>query len=236
MKTSGLIAGAVGLAITGLNLCAFADESPFLVRVRALDIRPANKSDAIPALGVAADKIDVSSKWIPDIDLEYYFAPAWSTELVLTVPQKHDVSVVGVGSLGSFKHLPPTLTAKYHFNSGGKISPYVGAGINLTLIMDVNLAVPGAATTAEAGSAVMHQAVRPVIHAAAGDLPLTLENHSIGAALQAGVDIRLADHWYGNADIKYVQIRSDVMLAGGTKVSAVQVDPLLLGIGVAYRF
>ena len=112
----------------------------------------------------------------------------------------------------------------------------MGAGINLTLIMDVNLAVPGAATTAEAGSAVMHQAVRPVIHAAAGDLPLTLENHSIGAALQAGVDIRLADHWYGNADIKYVQIRSDVMLAGGTKVSAVQVDPLLLGIGVAYRF
>jgi outer membrane protein len=236
VKTLRIIAGAVGLAILGFSVAGAAEESPFLIRVRALDIRPANKSDAIPALGVASDKIDVSSKWIPDIDLEYYVSPAWSTELVLTVPQKHDVSVEGVGSLGSFKHLPPTLTAKYHFNPGGTVSPYIGAGINLTLIMDVNLAVPGAAPAGQGNSGVVRQAVRPVVHAAAGDLPLTLENHSIGAAVQAGVDFRLADHWYGNVDLKYVQIRSDVMLAGGTKVSAVQVDPLLVGVGVAYRF
>ena len=226
MKTSTVFAGLLATALVGVSATALADDGPFVVRVRALDIRPANRSDAIPALGVAADQIDVSSKWIPDIDLEYYFAPQWSTELVLTVPQQHEVSVEGVGSLGTFKQLPPTLTAKYHFNPNGTVSPYVGAGVNLTLLMDVNLAVPGAALGAGNSALVAHPSVRP----------LTLENHSFGGAVQAGVDIKFADHWYGNLDVKYVQIRSDVMLQGGTKVSAVKVDPLLVGVGVAYRF
>jgi len=38
-----------------------------------------------------------------------------------------------------------------------------------------------------------------------------------------------------NLDIKKVQIRSDVTL-NGTKISNVKVDPLLVGIGVGYRF
>jgi outer membrane protein len=232
LTASGLLIGALIASVAPAN----ADDGPFVIRVRALDIRPSNQSDAIPALGVASDEIDVSSKWIPDVDLEYYFAPQWSTELVLTVPQEHTVSVEGVGSLGTFKQLPPTLTAKYHFNPHGAISPYLGAGVNLTLIMDVNLAVPASVLAGSSPGVTAHESVAPVAHAAAGDLPLNLDNHSIGAAVQAGVDVKLADHWYGNADIKYVQIHSDVKLADGTKVSAVRVDPLLVGVGVAYRF
>jgi len=231
MASSILIGALIGSAAT-----ASADEGPFVVRVRALDLRPANQSDAIPALGVASNKIDVSSKWIPDIDLEYYFAPQWSTELVLTVPQEHTVTVEDVGSLGTFKQLPPTLTAKYHFNPHGVVSPYLGAGLNLTLIMDVNLAVPGSVLGSSSPTLTAHRSITPVARAAPGDLPLSLDNHSVGAAVQAGVDVKLADHWYGNADIKYVQIRSDVKLSDGTKVSAVRVDPLLVGMGVAYRF
>ena len=236
MKTTPMLTGLIATALAGFSLNVLADDGPFVIRVRALDIRTANQSDAIPALGVPADKIDVSSKWIPDIDLEYYFGPQWSTELVLTVPQQHEVSVEGVGSLGSFKQLPPTLTAKYHLNPGGAFSPYIGAGVNLTLIMDVNLAVPAAVLANGGLAAVAHQVVSPTAHAAAGDLPLKLDNHSLGGALQAGVDVQFADHWYGNLDVKYVQIRSDVKLADGTKVSAVKVDPLLVGVGVAYRF
>jgi outer membrane protein len=235
LNNTSRLAGFVAIALFSAATVAVADDGPFVVRLRALDVRPANQSDAIPALGVPADKIDVSSKWIPDIDLEYYFAPACSTELVLTVPQQHNVSVEGVGSLGTFKHLPPTLTAKYHFNPHGAISPYVGAGVNLTLIMDVNLAVP-ASVLANGGSQTVAHQIRPVSHAAAGDLPLHLDNHSVGGAVQVGVDFKLADHWYGNVDLKYVQIRSDVKLDDGTKVSAVKVDPLLAGVGVAYRF
>ncbi|MCX7057690.1 MAG: OmpW family outer membrane protein [Pseudomonadota bacterium] len=221
---------AVIAATTLLSVAAQADESPFVVRLRALHIGPANKSDAIavpslageaPALNLPADAIEVSSKWIPDIDLEYFFTPNWSAELVLTIPQKHDVAVVipnvGKATIGSFKHLPPTLTAKYNFNPTGTVRPYVGVGVNLTLIMSVDITVPAALSPTGA------------------DLPLQLDNHSIGAAAQAGVDIKLADHWFANIDAKYVQLKTDVK-AGTLKVSTAKVDPWLLGAGVAYRF
>jgi len=65
----------------------------------------------------------------------------------------------------------------------------------------------------------------------AGDL----ENDSWGLALQAGVDFRIDEHWSINADIKKVNIRSDVFV-GGANASHLKVDPLLFGLGVGYRF
>lgn len=218
MRNSSGISVVAALAVAVLSWSpAQAGEGPWLVRVRALHIGPANKSDPVPALGLPGDQIDVSSKWAPDIDFEYFFSPNWSSELLLTVPQRHDVSVKGVGTLGSFKHLPPTLTLKYNFLPDGSFRPYVGVGLNLTLIMDVNLAVPSAVT----GGA---------------PLPLKLDSSSVGAAAQAGFDVKSDDHWLGSVDVKYVQIRSDVKLSDGTKVSAVKVDPWLIGIGGGYRF
>ncbi|WP_306597834.1 OmpW family outer membrane protein [Geothrix sp. 21YS21S-2] len=40
-----------------------------------------------------------------------------------------------------------------------------------------------------------------------------------------------------NLDVKYAKLGSDVKLAAnGAKVSAVQLDPMLIGVGVGYRF
>jgi len=63
----------------------------------------------------------------------------------------------------------------------------------------------------------------------------SLEHDSFGLALQAGLDYKLDKNWSINVDIKKVQIRSDVLVAG-TKVSKVKVDPVLFGLGVGYRF
>ena len=198
---------ALSLAAVGLTAtqAMAAEQSPWQVRARVVNISPANGSDAIPGLA-AADAITVSNKTIPEVDINYYFTPNLSAELILTYPQKHDVAL-NSANIGSFKHLPPTLTAKYHFMPEAQMSPYVGAGVNYTRISDVNL-LNGA-----------------------GDL----EKSSIGFALQAGVDFKLDKNWSLNLDVKKVQIRSDV-LVGGTKVSAVKVDPWLVGVGVGYRF
>ena len=191
-----------------------ADDSPWMVRVRGVGVEPANKSDAIPALEISAsDTIHVSSKTIPEVDFSYFFTDNWSAELILTVPQQHTVTQANVGALGTFKELPPTLTAQYHFLPKAAVNPYLGVGLNLTLISDVNLAVPGASP-----------------------LPLKLSSSSVGVAGQAGVDIQVAPKWFLNLDVKYVQIKSDVKLANGTKVSAVQVNPMLYGVGIGYRF
>ncbi|MCH8617994.1 OmpW family outer membrane protein [Undibacterium sp. TS12] len=198
---------AIALASIGFTATqAMAQEqSPWQVRARLVNIAPANGSDPVAGVG-AADRISVDSKEIPEVDFTYYFTPNWSAELILTYPQKHDVKLDGV-IIGSFKHLPPTLTAQYHFAPDAKINPYIGAGINYTRISDVNL-LKGT-----------------------GDL----ENSSVGLAVQAGIDFKLDKNWSLNLDVKKVQIRSDVMI-NGSKVSAVKVDPWLVGIGVGYRF
>ena len=63
----------------------------------------------------------------------------------------------------------------------------------------------------------------------------SLEHDSVGLVLQAGVDYAVAKQWSINFDVKKAQIRSDVMV-GGAKVSRVKVDPLMIGVGVGYRF
>lgn len=184
---------------------AMAQESPWLVRARAVYIDPDNKSTPVAGVG-ASDRIDVETKTIPELDISYFFTPNFSAELILTYPQKHKVRLDGA-EVGSFKHLPPTLTAQYHFAPGATINPYVGVGVNYTRISNVHLL------------------------GGAGDL----ENDSWGLALQAGVDFRINERWSINADIKKVNIRSDVYV-GGANASHLKVDPVLFGLGVGYRF
>ena len=204
MKKSTLI---IALAALGaLSGQAMAEQSPWLVRARAVHIAPADKSDAFGA--VAADAIHVSEKTIPEVDISYFFTPNLAAELVLTYPQKHDVTLNGA-NIGSFKHLPPTLSVQYHFTPDAQFSPYLGAGVNYTRISQVHL-LDGAAD---------------------------LEKNSYGLALQVGVDYKLDKNWSLNLDVKKVQIRSDLSLTSdGTKLGTVKVDPWLIGVGVGYRF
>jgi len=208
MKRSSLMACLLALGGLGAGVvqAQVAAEGNWLLRVRALQLDPADKSDAIPGLGIAADAFTVSDKVIPEVDISYFLTKNIAAELVLTVPQKHDVFLNGA-SIGSFKQLPPTLLVQYHFMPDSQFRPYVGAGINYTRISDVQLL------------------------SGAGDL----ESNSWGLALQAGFDIKVAEKTFINFDVKKVQIQSDVMVSG-QKASTVHVDPLLWGVGIGYRF
>ncbi|MFZ6800731.1 OmpW/AlkL family protein [Undibacterium sp. Di24W] len=197
---------ALSLAAMGVvSSQAMAQESPWLVRGRLVNISPANDSDRLGGVG-ATDRITVSKKTIPEFDVTYFFTPNIAAELILTYPQKHDVYLDG-NNIGTFKHLPPTLSAQYHFAPTASINPYIGAGVNYTNISQVKL-------LAGKGG---------------------LENDSFGLSLQAGVDFKIDKNWSFNIDVKKVQIRSDVKV-DGAKVSAVKVDPVLIGLGLGYRF
>ncbi|NMM36229.1 MAG: OmpW family protein [Glaciimonas sp.] len=201
-KTSSLILALAALGAVAVP--AMAQQSPWLVRARVVHIDTANKFDTTGALG--ADSVHVSNKNIPEVDISYFVTPNWAAELILTYPQKHDVSLNGT-NIGTLKHLPPTLSLQYHFLPDAQFSPYLGAGVNYTRVSNVDL--PGG---------------------------LTLEKDSFGFALQAGVDYKLDKNWSLNLDVKKVQIRSDLSTAGGTKLGTVKIDPWLVGVGVGYRF
>jgi outer membrane protein len=207
MKKSSLHRTALVIALMGsvlVPLSAQAQNSPWLVRVRAVNLDSSNKDST--GLGLS-----INNKVIPEVDISYFFTPNLAAELVLTYPQKQDVRSNGV-NIGSFKHLPPTLTAQYHFTGMGAFKPYVGAGVNYTLISSVKF--------------------DPAVQAA---LQPSLERNSFGFAVQAGFDYEIAKNTYLNVDIKKVQIRTDVKSAG-TKVGEFKIDPVLLGVGVGWRF
>lgn len=191
----------MSLAAVCCATTAQAQEGPWMVRVRAVNIDPANKDT------IAVTDISASDKVIPEVDISYFFSPNLAAELILTYPQKHDVSSTAHGGkIGTLKHLPPTLTLQYHFDGLGKIKPYVGAGVNYTRFSSVNLPAP-----------------------------FTIEKNSFGLALQAGVDIALDKGMYLNLDVKKVQIRTDLS-SGGTNLGTIKIDPVLFGVGLGWRF
>lgn len=189
---------------------AMAEKGDFLVRVRALWMDNADKSEAIPALGVPSDAIHVDNKVFPEVDFSYFLTKNLALELILTYPQSLDVSLLGV-DIGSVKALPPTLTLQYHFMPDQKIRPYVGAGINYTIFTDKDLFVPGV------------------------NIPLQTESDSFGGALQVGADFEVAKDMFINVDLKKVWIDSD-LTALGVRVSSIDVDPLLLSVGLGWKF
>ncbi|MBP8150842.1 MAG: OmpW family protein [Xylophilus sp.] len=155
--------------------------------------------------------LSVNDKVIPELDISYYFTPNFAAELILTYPQKHNVRAGDV-KIGSLKHLPPTLLAQYHFTNFGAFKPYVGAGINYTRFSSVKF--------------------DPAVEAA---LDPSIKKNSWGGALQVGFDYALDKNWSINFDVKKVYIATDVY-SFGAKVGKFKVDPLLVGVGVGYRF
>ena len=104
-----------------------------MVRVRAVNVATYNSTS-----GVATTlDLNVDSKWIPEVDISYFFNKNVATELILTWPQKMTVNA-GNTAIGSIKVLPPTLLLQYHFD-GLPVKPYVGAGINYTNYSGVSL-------------------------------------------------------------------------------------------------
>ena len=70
-----------------------------------------------------------------------------------------------------------------------------------------------------------------------GSVPLTMDRSSFGWAAQLGVDIRLAPQWFLNLDAKYVKIDTDISVKGaGIPVTRLDIDPVLLSVGLGYRF
>lgn len=195
---------AVAFAAGTATDAAQAQPLPWLVRVRAVHLDSANKDST----GL---DLSINNKVLPELDISYFFTPAWATELVLTYPQKQTIRAGG-SDIGSLKHLPPTLTLQYHFTDLGKFKPYLGAGLNYTRFSSVGFA--------------------PAVQTA---LSPSLSRNSFGLALQAGFDYEFMPNTFFNVDVKKVKIHTDVSSAG-TEVGRLKVDPWLIGIGIGRRF
>ena len=226
MKKLLAVALMTGTAIMGFAGTATAEENPWMVRARVLGVLPA-EAGALSVGGTALQGgVDIGDQYVPELDITYFFTKNIAAELILAVTP-HDVKATNVTvpgaltnaniDLGDVWLLPPTLTLQYHFQNGTRFKPYVGAGVNATFFFNE-----------DAG---------PVADGVDYD-------SSFGPALQAGFDYDLDGKeggWALNADIKKVWINTDVTVdfttALGASVNAdVDIDPLIIGIGLGYKF
>lgn len=194
-----VIAAAVLASLASGAVFAAEQEGPWMVRVRAVNLNSANTDST--GLGLT-----INNKVIPEVDISYFFNKNVAAELILTVPQEHNLESKGT-KIGTVEHLPPTLLVQYHFDSNGGAKPYIGAGVNYTRFTRTDI-LGGAAT---------------------------LDKDSWGGALQVGVDIPLSKGMYLNFDLKKVYIKSNVYV-GTANAGDFKVDPVLFGIGLGWRF
>lgn len=176
-KQITLAAAALCTLMSGAAMAQQTTEGPWLVRARAVHLDSANKDST----GL---NLSVNDKWLPEVDITYFFNKNIAAELILTVPQRHTLSAGGT-AIGSLKHLPPSLLVQYHFTDLPGFKPYVGAGVNYTRFSSIRL---------PAG--------------------VDVDRNSFGGALQLGVDIPVAKDVYLNFDVKKVYIKTDVSAAG----------------------
>jgi len=153
-------------------------------------------------------ELDIDYAVVPELDISYFFTKNIAAELILATSE-HEIDYNSTTDLGSAWILPPTLTLQYHFTPDSAFSPYLGAGLNYSLFYGEDTA--------------------------AGFTNLEVEG-GVGYALQAGFDYWINDNWGLNLDVKKIWLNVDAKLNNGAIRADIDLDPVVVGAGVSYRF
>lgn len=141
----------------------------------------------------------------------YFFTPNLGFEILAATPFSHDIELAADGTkVGETKHLPPTFSLQYHFDTQGGFKPYVGAGVNYTLFFDEETTGPLAGTS------------------------LSLDD-SFGLAAQLGADYDISDTMFINLDVRWIDINTDAELDGAA-LEEVEIDPMVYSLTLGWRF
>ena len=204
MRTLALSLTLASLAVLPLTASA---ESPWSVKAGFSQINPKSNNGSLAG---GAFEADVSSEVGFTPAIEYKFAPNIVGEVLLAIPFKHDVKDTKSDTkIASFKHLPPTFTAKYLFTPDAAFSPYVGLGLNYTLVYDEKIVLAGAKLRGK---------------------------DSFGLAATVGFEYRMPNSpWGVAADLRYINIESDLTL-NGADIGTLTVEPMVLGLSAVYHY
>ncbi len=183
----------------------------FMIRVRAIDVIPENTSSSTTIGG----NVHVTDQFAPEVDFSYFFTDHIAAELIAATT-RHELkavnTAVGDVDVGSTYVLPPTLLLQYHFAPHQRFSPYIGAGVNASLFYDTHSA-------------------KPVVTS------LKLVDR-FGEALQVGFDYNIKGHWFLNVDVKqiFLNTKANAVTVLGPVSAKTSLDPLVVGVGLGYRF
>ncbi len=224
IKDAKILVGAAALAaiLVAGPVAAERKAGDMVGRIGLTNVDPdsdnGNIKSGVPVLGGAAINVDDDTS--VGVTGLYTITDNIGVELLAATPFQHDISVGGT-QIGSTDHLPPTLSAQWHFNSDGDVHPYVGLGLNYTNFFSEesnDVAVQGLGTISD----------------------IRLDD-SWGVAVQAGVDFEVTERVLINFDVRWIDIDStvDVKVDGigwVNSVATAEIDPVVISLMAGYKF
>ncbi len=187
------------IALMGMSASAMAGQ--WQVKVGGSVISPTQDTDILG--GAANVEADHEYAFTPSV--EYFFNDNISAELLLATPISHDVLVNGDNG-AKIKHLPPTLTAKYHFKNSTRFTPYIGVGGTAFIAWDEE-----------------------------GVVKDVKEDFGFAGQIGFNFQPADAKNWGVFFDARYAQLSPEVTLINNTKFD-LDIDPMVYTIGYSYKF
>jgi outer membrane protein len=220
-----LVKSGVALLAVGLISSANAYEAgDFIVRAGAAMVDPNENSGTIsPAAISPAGEVGIDDDLQLGLTGTYMVTDNIGLELLAATPFTHTISLegdlAGLGSLATAKHLPPTISLQYFFNNDSNFTPYIGAGVNYTMMLETEITSNGEAVLGSLGIT---------------DTSIDADD-SVGLSLQAGLDMALTDNIILGAAVWYMDIETEIEVANAVKVD-LDIDPWVYMVSVGYKF
>ncbi len=212
--TTALLAAGLALSLAGV---AQAQEfqpktaGTKMLNVRLTTVDPEAGNPITTRAGAPTGlRAEVDADVMPTLGLSYFFTDNVAVEVIAGTTQ-HTVTARGPTTEVKVKEtwvLPPVVTLQYHFAPAGKVSPYVGAGVNYMIFYN--------------GSDK-------------NNFALDIDD-GFGFALQAGVDLATSGPWSANLDVKKVFFETDATDNRNGVKSTVSLDPWVISAGFGYKF
>ncbi|WBU65320.1 OmpW/AlkL family protein [Paracoccus aerodenitrificans] len=207
MRRQILTTAAIAATALAAASPAFAQsQGDWTIGLGIANVNPKSDNGDLAGGAVPTD-IDDSTR--PSITFEYFIRDNLGIEVLGALPFSHSIESNGT-EIGKVKQLPPVVSLQYHFDATPQFKPFIGLGVNFTGFYDADARGP----------------------LAGADLQV---KNSWGLAAHLGADYWFSDQSAFRADLRYIDINSDVEL-NGDDIGDVDVNPTVFGISYIRKF
>lgn len=197
---------------------ASAQSSPWSVRLGAAHVGFNTQADVfLGGAAVPGANAEAKNNTAAVLEIGYSLSPEWTGRLLLGIPPTTTLTgtgaLAGAGTLGRVTYGPAVLSLTYGLGQWGPIKPYVGAGINYTI----------------------------VLKSEDGFISNLDVKNAFAPVLQVGFEVPLEGGWSIGLDARKIYLKTKatgtVPAFGGAPAKAdIRLNPLLISVLVGKRF
>lgn len=198
-----------------MGSAAHAQNNPWWVRVGPAAVN-FSASAVVKAGGnvVPGASANADTNYTLAVEIGRNLTPNWALGLTLGLPPTAKLYGTGtaapLGELGRVQYGPAILSLQYQFDGLGAWQPYLGLGINRTIILD----------------------------APDGTLKSLNVDSAWGSVIQAGTEYNFSKKMFAFVDLKKIFLKTNATgtLGGAPTQARVTLNPLITTIGLGWRF